>query len=154
MDKSKQEAPEPSRFRLGFLVHDVSRLRRTVFDAALKPLGITRSQWWVLAHLSRHETMTQRDLAKTLDLGPVALGGLIDRLEKNGFVARRDHPADRRAKQVEMTPGGKSLLNLMQARVTGINQDMLSVLTTEEIMKLDDILHRLKIRLLEMNSKE
>ena len=41
-------------FRIGFLVHDVSRMRRTLFDQAMKPLGITRSQWWVLSELSRH----------------------------------------------------------------------------------------------------
>ena len=45
--------------RFGFLVHDVSRLRRIVVDRALKPLGITRSQWWVLSFLSRRDGMTQ-----------------------------------------------------------------------------------------------
>ena len=39
--------------RLGFLIHDVSRLRRSAFDRCLKPLNVTRSQWWVLAYLSR-----------------------------------------------------------------------------------------------------
>ena len=42
-------------FRLGFLIHDVSRLRRTVVDKALRPLGVTRSQWWVLANLRSEE---------------------------------------------------------------------------------------------------
>ena len=71
--------------RLGFLVHDVSRLRRRVVDRALKPLGVTRSQWWVLAFLSRSDGMSQVALADELDLGKVALGQLIDRLEKTGF---------------------------------------------------------------------
>ena len=47
---AKEEHP----FRIGFLIHDVSRLRRTVVDKALRPIGVTRSQWWVLANLSRH----------------------------------------------------------------------------------------------------
>ena len=55
--------------RLGFLVHDVSRLRRRVVDKALKPLGVTRSQWWVLAFLSRSDGMSQVALADELDLG-------------------------------------------------------------------------------------
>ena len=52
-------------FRIGFLIHDVSRLRRTIVDKALKPMGITRPQWWVLANLSRHEGggMMQTELA-------------------------------------------------------------------------------------------
>lgn len=68
-------------FRLGFLVHDVSRLRRTVLDKELKPLGITRSQWWVLANLSRNsgEGMMQTELAKFLDIGKVALDAVMAR---------------------------------------------------------------------------
>ena len=86
--------------RLGFLVHDVSRLRRRVVDRALKPLGVTRSQWWVLAFLSRSDGMSQVALADELDLGKVALGQLIDRLEKTGFVSRRADEEDRRVKRV------------------------------------------------------
>src|SRR3546814_1927172 len=63
--------------RFGFLIHDVSRLRRVVVDRALKPLGITRSQWWVLAFLSRRDGMTQTALASDLDLTKVAIGGLL-----------------------------------------------------------------------------
>ena len=63
--------------RLGFLIHDVSRLRRSAFDRCLKPLNVTRSQWWVLAYLSREDGMTQSQLAIELDLGKVAVGGLI-----------------------------------------------------------------------------
>src|SRR3546814_8952779 len=62
--------------RFGFLIHDVSRLRRVVVDRALKPLGITRSPWWVLAYLSRRDGMTQTALASDLDLTKVAIGGL------------------------------------------------------------------------------
>src|SRR5271168_3388866 len=75
--------------RLGFLLHDVSRLRRRVVDRALKPLGLTRSQWWVLAFLSRSDGMSQVALADELDLGKVALGQLVDRLEKTSFIFRR-----------------------------------------------------------------
>ena len=57
--------------RFGFLIHDVSRLRRVAVDRALKPLGITRAQWWVLAFLSRRDGMTQTALAADLDLTKV-----------------------------------------------------------------------------------
>ena len=82
--------------RLGFLMHDVSRLRRRVFDGVMRPSGLTRSQWWILAHVSRRDGMSQSDLAAALDLGKAALGGLVDRLESAGvrlpanlFGARR-----------------------------------------------------------------
>jgi hypothetical protein len=79
--------------RLGFLIHDVSRLRRSAFDRCLKPLNVTRSQWWVLACLSREDGMTQSQLAEELDLGKVAVGGLIDRLEKAGLLGAMPMPA-------------------------------------------------------------
>ena len=67
--------------RLGYLIHDVSRLRRMMFDRALAPLGITRSQWWVLAFISRKDGLPQTQLANELDVGKVGVGALIDRLE-------------------------------------------------------------------------
>src|SRR6266404_5294276 len=70
--------------RLGYLIHDVSRLRRMMFDRDLAPLGITRSQWWVLAFISRKDGLPQTQLANELDVGKVAVGALIDRLESSG----------------------------------------------------------------------
>jgi DNA-binding MarR family transcriptional regulator len=101
--------------RLGFLVHDVSRLRRSLIDRYLKPLNVTRSQWWVLAFLSRRDGMPQVALAEELDLGKVALGGLIDRLEANGIVERRADPVDRRVKRVFLTKSGAKLMKAIRA---------------------------------------
>ena len=53
--------------RLSFLIHDVSRMRRTAFDQYMKPHGVTRSQWWVLSNLSRHDGMMQTELADILE---------------------------------------------------------------------------------------
>lgn len=106
--------------RLGFLIHDVSRLRRVLFDRRLKPLGATRSQWWVLAFLSRDDGMTQTRLAEELDMGKVGLGGLIDRLEAAGLVERRAEPGDRRAKRVFMTREGRRFVG----RTRELDQDM------------------------------
>jgi DNA-binding MarR family transcriptional regulator len=146
---------KPGQFRLGFLVHDVSRLRRTVIDNALKPLDITRSQWWVLANLARHdgEPTMQTELAKLLEIGKVALGGLLDRLEASGYIIRRTDPEDRRAKLVEMSPAGRALLGLMQERTTDLNRDTMRGMTNAEILFAEDILHRMKIRLIEMNNE-
>src|SRR2546429_8279378 len=89
--------------RLGYLIHDVSRLRRMMFDRALAPLGITRSQWWVLAFISRKDGLPQTQLANELDVGKVGVGALIDRLESSGFVIRQADPVDRRVKRVFVT---------------------------------------------------
>lgn len=106
--------------RLGFLIHDVSRLRRSAFDRCMKPLNVTRSQWWVLAYLSREDGMTQSQLADELDLGKVAVGGLIDRLEKSGLVRREADATDRRVNRVFLEPKSKQLV----ARLRKINHRM------------------------------
>src|ERR1700720_717567 len=88
--------------RLGYLIHDVSRLRRMMFDRELAPLGITRSQWWVLAFISRKDGLPQTQLANELDVGKVAVGALIDRLESSGFVIRQADPVSPRARGLGM----------------------------------------------------
>src|SRR2546430_13047208 len=74
--------------RLGYLIHDVSRLRRMMFDRALTPLGITRSQWWVLAFISRKDGLPQTQLATELHVAKAVEGALIDRLDSSGLLIR------------------------------------------------------------------
>ena len=134
--------------RLGFLMHDVSRLRRAVFDEFMRPLGVTRSQWWVLAYLSRHDGMIQSDLASALDLGKAALGGLIDRLEASGFIVRRTDEVDRRAKRVFLAPPGTQMVKEMNVRSHEMSEWILQGLSSDERYQLADMLSRVKKKLL------
>lgn len=133
-------------FRIGFLVHDVSRMRRTLFDQAMKPLGVTRAQWWVLANLSRNEDngMIQTDLARNMDLGKVTLGGLIDRLEQTGLVERRADPSDRRVKRIFITPRGYRVLEDMQSVGKALNTQIFAGLDYTDVHAAEDVLHRMK----------
>ncbi|KQM97405.1 hypothetical protein ASE85_14050 [Sphingobium sp. Leaf26] len=148
------ETPVANQFRLGFLIHDVSRLRRTVIDKALKPLGITRSQWWVLSNLARNSSheMVQTELANVLDIGKVALGGLLDRLEASGYIERKADPGDRRAKRVVMTRKGEEILEQMQEQGADLNRETLRDITEAEVRLAEDIMHRMKKRLIEMDA--
>jgi DNA-binding MarR family transcriptional regulator len=85
---------------LGFVLHDVARLLRWNFDRRAASLGLTRAQWSVLAQLRRKDGIQQKVLADLLDIQPITLVRLIDRLEKAGLVERRDDPEDRRAKKI------------------------------------------------------
>src|SRR5260370_39073655 len=107
--------------RLGYLIHDVSRLRRMMFERALAPLGITRSQWWVLAFISRKDGLPQTQLANELDVGKVAVGALIDRLESSGFVIRQADPVDRRVKRVYVTKQARSFLSRIRKETDKFN---------------------------------
>ena len=119
--------------RLGFLIHDVSWLRRSAFDRCLKHLNVTRSQWWVLAYLSREDGMTQSQLAIELDLGKVAVGGLIDRLEKAGLVRRDADAADRRVNRVFLEPKSKQLIAKMRKVSHRMNGQILDGLADERL---------------------
>lgn len=112
--------------RLGFLIHDVSRLRRIVIDRALKPVGITRSQWWVLSFLGRRDGMTQTALAADLDLTKVAVGGLLDRMESSGFVERRADQRDGRIKRVYLTSAGTKFLGTIRANIQEVEQEIIA----------------------------
>lgn len=136
--------------RFGFLIHDVSRLRRIVVDRALKPLGITRSQWWVLAFLSRRDGMTQTALAADLDLTKVAVGGLIDRMESGGFVERRADERDARARRVYLTRAGQKLVATIRENVDAVETDILAEVSEDELDGAARVLVKIKARLLEL----
>jgi DNA-binding MarR family transcriptional regulator len=155
---SRQAAKSPARSseednwdqRLGFVMHDVSRLRRVVFDEFMKPLGITRSQWWVIAYLSRHDGMIQSDLANVLELGKAALGGLIDRLEAAGFTERRPDDTDRRVKRVYLTTAGNHLVRQMRLKNHEMNERILADLDRDQRLQLADMLHLVRKNLLSL----
>jgi DNA-binding MarR family transcriptional regulator len=134
--------------RLGFLIHDVSRLRRSAFDRCLKHLNVTRSQWWVLAYLSRQDGMTQSQLAEELDLGKVAIGGLIDRLEKSGLVRRDADASDRRVNRVFLEPKSKQLIARMRKVSHRMNEEILSGLPDERLESTAVTLDAMKSNLL------
>jgi DNA-binding MarR family transcriptional regulator len=146
--RSKPAEAENWDGRLGFLMHDVSRLRRSVFDEFMKPMAMTRSQWWILAHLSRHDGMIQSDLANLLDIGKAALGGLIDRLELAKFIERRADDNDRRVKRIYLTSKGTHIISEMRSHSHEMSERILAGLDTEARHALVDMLGLVKKNLL------
>jgi DNA-binding MarR family transcriptional regulator len=102
---------------LGFLLHDVARLMRKRFEQHARGFGLTRSQWQVLAYLSRNEGISQTRLADLLDLEPITLSRIVDRLVEAGFVARIPHVSDRRVWCLRLTEA--AVLKLNQVRELG-----------------------------------
>jgi DNA-binding MarR family transcriptional regulator len=136
--------------RLGFLLHDVSRLRRRVVDRTLKPLNVTRSQWWVLAFLSRSDGMSQVALAEELDLGKVALGQLIDRLEKTQFVSRKPDEKDLRVKRVYLTKRSHALIARIRENVSVTEKEILEKIDDADLKATVRALRGMKDNLLKM----
>jgi len=137
--------------RLGYLIHDVSRLRRMMFDRALAPLGITRSQWWVLAFISRKDGLPQTQLANELDVGKVGVGALIDRLESSGFVLRQADPVDRRVKRVFVTKQARGFLEKLRKETDKFNAQLTHGIDRKALEAASDALLAMKHNLLAMS---
>lgn len=158
LGKTKKKAesghplPSAPQFKFGYLVHDVSRMRRTAMDYAVAPLGLTRSQWSLLATLSRstNNGMMQAEIARIMGLGKVTTGGLVSRLETAGLVERRDDESDKRAKRVFITEKGYETIRQMIDVADPLNEEILEGISAKERKQIEDILHRVKENLREI----
>lgn len=101
----------PIEREIAFNISDVARLLKTYADQRARDLGMTRAQWVVLARVERSEGLKQCELADTLDLQPITLTRLIDRLCDSGLIERRSDPEDRRAKRLYLTPAARPVLD-------------------------------------------
>lgn len=149
---STEREPRAAGSRIGFLVHDVSRMRSTLYDQAVRPLNLTRSQWWVLGQLSRQKVpggIPQTELARLLDVGKVTIGGLVDRLEERGFVERRQDSEDRRAKRVAVTPAGREVLKQMVRLSEDLNGIIFAGFSQDEMRMAEAMLARMKANIRE-----
>jgi DNA-binding MarR family transcriptional regulator len=99
---------------LGFLLHDVARFLRKRFEQNARGLGLTRSQWQVLAFLAPNEGIHQGGLAEILEVEPITLLRILDKLESRGLIERRQHPTDRRIWLLYLTPQAHPILDQMR----------------------------------------
>lgn len=134
---------------LGFLIHDVARLRGVAVDEIMRPHGVTRAQWWVLAYLFREDGLTQAELAKKLDLGRVSLGGILDRLEVAGWIRREVDPKDRRANRIWATDQVREVQREMRKTADKVNKFALKGISREDRHQLIDLLSCIKQNLVE-----
>ncbi|HEX3338825.1 MAG TPA: MarR family transcriptional regulator [Pseudolabrys sp.] len=100
---------------------DVARLLKTYADQRARQFGISRAQWAVLVRIGRNEGLKQTELADILDLQPISLTRLLDRLAENGLIERRADPNDRRANRLYLKPAAKPLLD----QLAHIGDDMM-----------------------------
>lgn len=131
----------------GFLVHDIGRLMRREFERRVRDMGFTRAQWRVLAHLRRVEGINQSQLADRMDVEPIALVRLLDKLEAVGYVTRKQDPQDRRAYLLYLTDKARPLIVKLEAISEELRQEMLGDLSAAERDALIDLLMRIKSKM-------
>ena len=128
---------------LGFVLHDVARLLRKRFEqrARAGALGLTRAQASVLAYLARQEGLNQAALAQILDVEPITLARLLDRLQAAQLIERRPDPKDRRAHLLYLTEAAYPLLDRIFELAAEVREDaMLGIADAERVLLLDLLL--------------
>lgn len=132
---------------LGFLISDVSRLMRKRFDERARTVGATRAQWKTLVTLSRNEGINQGGLAELLEVEPITLCRMIDRLEESGMVERRRDPNDRRAWRIHLTDAAKPVLDKLRAFADEMFEGALDGLGADDRDALNASLTRIRANL-------
>jgi MarR family transcriptional regulator for hemolysin len=134
----------PTQREILFQLGDVARAMRTFIDQCARRHGMTRAQWAVLLRLDRREGMTQAEMAESLEIQPISLVRLVDRLCEQKLVERRPHPSDRRANRLYLTPKGRTTLERLDPLSREISGLVLSGFAETEARQLLQQLLRIK----------
>jgi DNA-binding MarR family transcriptional regulator len=126
---------------LGFLISDAARLMRRSFDERARSKGITRPQWRVLVVLSRFDGSTQVTLADMLDVEPITMGRMVDRLQNAGLIERRADPADRRAWRIHLTAIGAKKIEELKPLAKDLFGDALAGLSLKQQTEMKSMLN-------------
>ena len=130
----------------GFLVHDVSRLIKRRFDRKARQTGlpITRRQAAVMLYIARNEGVSQTEVATWLDLEPIALVRMLDKLNDEGLVERRAHPTDRRVRTLWLTPAARTVVTQILAINKAIREEAFAGMPAHARDTVIDILDGIK----------
>jgi DNA-binding MarR family transcriptional regulator len=132
---------------IGSMLGQVSRLLRRSFDARARGTGVTRPQWQVLSLLFQNSGINQGGLAELLEVEPITLGRMIDRLQDAQMVERRPDPADRRAWRLFLTDKGLGLLEKLKPLALEAYEEALEGVSAEERGAIMEVLGRMRTNL-------
>jgi DNA-binding MarR family transcriptional regulator len=118
---------------LPFEIAETAHSLRRSFDRRAATLGVTRAQWKVLFRLSRSPLLRQVELADLLDVEPITLSRIIDRLADSGLVERKPDPTDRRAWRLQITDNAQPLIGKLRKLAEGLVKDAFEGLTDEDL---------------------
>lgn len=142
-----------SKETLGTLFQDIARLRVFCFNSMLKDLELTATQSWVLSALMEKEGVIQGDLAQTLGIRAVTLGGLVDRMESKNWIERRPDEKDRRAKRIWLTPSGRKLESLINRCLQDVHNIAIGDLPKKNVDQLEETIGTIRENLRDYKSQ-
>jgi DNA-binding MarR family transcriptional regulator len=129
---------------LGSILADTSRMMRRAFDARARAIGVTRPQWQVLVTLKRHEGINQGGLAEQLEVEPITVCRMVDRLQDAGLVERRADAADRRSWRLHLTPRAHELLEQLRPLAEAMIDEALAGIDAADRDRLNQLLEKVR----------
>jgi DNA-binding MarR family transcriptional regulator len=129
---------------LPFEIAETAHALRKAFDRRAAGLGVTRAQWKVLFRLTRSPGLRQVELADMLDIEPITLCRIIDRLEEAGFVERARDPSDRRAWRLHVTEAAQPLVAKLQEIGGGLVDEAFAGIDGADIEIVRSVLARVR----------
>jgi MarR family transcriptional regulator for hemolysin len=118
--------------RLGFLLHDASRLLRKRFEQNASRYGLSSAQWRLLVRVFKEEGIPQARLAELLEVEPISVSRLVDRMEEGGWIERRADAADRRVRNIFLSDKSRAIFGEMRAVAESVFEDALAGLDGAE----------------------
>lgn len=135
--------------RLGFLLHDATRLMRKRFEAKASAYGLSSAQWRLLARLVKDEGVAQARLAELLEIEPISVSRLLDRMEEGGWIERRPDASDRRVRMVFPTGKSRDAFSVIKGMAGEVYDAALAGLSAEEKRQLIKGLNAIIVNLAE-----
>ena len=129
------------------VLSDVARLMRTRADARARAHGMTRAQWMILVRLERQPGMSQNELAALVEVEPITVGRLVDRLERRGFVERRPDATDRRIWRLHLMPAATPMLKEIAKARAELNTILVADISQKNLDATLDCLLQMKANL-------
>ncbi len=126
------------------LINDLARAIRTEADRRARNNGLTRAQWVILARLSRTPGLSQRELAEILEVEPITVGRMVDRLQAAALLERRPDPTDRRIWRLHLLPAAQGVLAPLGVQRDEIHSLVTHGLEPAQIEALVATLHQMK----------
>lgn len=135
-----------------YLLQDVTLLLRKHFDRRAVRFKLTRAQWRALRILNMRAGISQAELAQLLDMEPIAVGRVVDRLHAAGFVERRADPDDRRRWKLYVTPRAEGVTDAMEEIARSIRRDATRGLEREQLLEALGVIEHMKRNLRELGT--
>jgi len=137
--------PPPNTNEFGLLLFGTARAWRTKLDQRLRPLGLSQGKWRTLIHVSQGgNKLTQKEIAERMGIEEPTLAGLLDRLQEDGWIKRRESPNDRRCKIIHLQRRSKAVLDEIFNTAHGLRHELMEDIPPHDLEACIRVLNRIR----------